>query len=165
MHMKRWSVVIAMVGVLALVVACGSGAPDESTSTAVVEPDGDLATLPVDREMNVVMQDIAFKPSDLTGRVGEVIEVQFENEGVLLHDFTIDKMDADVMEMMGGSSNAGAEMHMDDDGADNAAMHMALDAGEEGRMRLHVHEPGTYTYYCTVPGHREAGMTGTLTIE
>lgn len=26
-------------------------------------------------------------------------------------------------------------------------------------------KPGTYTYYCTVPGHRQAGMTGTLTVK
>ena len=32
-------------------------------------------------------------------------------------------------------------------------------------MRLRVHEPGTYQYYSTVPGHREAGMVGTLTID
>jgi mono/diheme cytochrome c family protein len=26
-------------------------------------------------------------------------------------------------------------------------------------------KPGTYTYYCTLPGHRQAGMHGTLTVK
>ena len=26
-------------------------------------------------------------------------------------------------------------------------------------------KPGTYHYYCTIPGHREAGMEGTLVVK
>jgi uncharacterized cupredoxin-like copper-binding protein len=26
-------------------------------------------------------------------------------------------------------------------------------------------KPGTYTFYCTVPGHRAGGMLGTLTVK
>ncbi len=170
MRMQRWVVVTAMAGLMAMAVACGGDSAGDATPTASEThsdeaESSDLATATVDREFSIEMRDIAFEPATLTGQAGEVIEMRFQNVGGILHDFTIDEMDADVMEMMGGSG-AGVDMHMGDDhDATARAMHLALDAGQEGSMRLRVHEPGSYTYYCTVPGHREAGMTGTLTID
>ena len=166
MQIRRWVVVTAMAGLMSMAVACGGDSASDATPTPSDEAEGsDLATATVDRELSIEMRDIAFEPAALTGEAGEVIEMRFHNVGAVLHDFTIDEMDADVMEMMGGSG-AGVDMHMDDDhDAAARAMHLALDAGQEGSMRLRVHGPGTYQYYCTVPGHREAGMVGTLTID
>jgi plastocyanin len=36
--------------------------------------------------------------------------------------------------------------------------------GDRGTLRLRL-EAGPYTLFCGVPGHREAGMRGTLTVE
>ncbi len=36
--------------------------------------------------------------------------------------------------------------------------------GGEKTLTLNL-KPGTYTFYCTVPGHRAAGMEGKLTVQ
>jgi plastocyanin len=36
--------------------------------------------------------------------------------------------------------------------------------GDRGKLRLRL-EPGRFTFYCSVPGHRAAGMQGTLVVE
>jgi plastocyanin len=36
-------------------------------------------------------------------------------------------------------------------------------AGGSRSLELKL-KPGTYTFYCSVPGHRQAGMEGTLTV-
>jgi uncharacterized cupredoxin-like copper-binding protein len=32
-------------------------------------------------------------------------------------------------------------------------------------QRLRIDEPGTYTFFCTLPGHRDGGMEGTLVVK
>jgi len=46
----------------------------------------------------------------------------------------------------------------------DAAMHAHTAAGETVTVTFTPTEPGTYEFYCTVPGHREAGMIGTLVV-
>jgi uncharacterized cupredoxin-like copper-binding protein len=36
-------------------------------------------------------------------------------------------------------------------------------AGQSSTLTLKL-KPGTYTYYCPVPGHRQAGMVGRITV-
>lgn len=40
---------------------------------------------------------------------------------------------------------------------------LGTDAGTKHEDKVEL-KPGTYTFYCTVPTHREAGMQGTLTV-
>lgn len=72
------------------------------------------------------------------------IQVTLENGGGAQHDFTIDEAFGDVRSVPPGNQTA--------------------PAGEtaEGTLSLFA---GTYTFYCSVPGHRQAGMEGTLTVE
>ena len=50
-------------------------------------------------------------------------------------------------------------------GTDVAAANNPLKPGEGGTSEFIPGEPGTYYYICTVPGHREMGMVGTIIVE
>lgn len=81
---------------------------------------------------------IAYDTASLTSKPGKVT-IDFSNPAPLEHDVAIE---AD------GKEIAGSELVTEADTSVSAEL-----------------EPGTYTFYCTVPGHREAGMEGTLEVE
>ncbi|MCA1812418.1 MAG: cytochrome c oxidase subunit II [Halobacteriales archaeon] len=53
---------------------------------------------------------------------------------------------------------------IDNKGAKVAAYEPTLDGGKQGAVPDLKLAPGTYVYYCAVPGHRQIGMQGTLTV-
>jgi plastocyanin len=83
--------------------------------------------------------DLAYDTTSLTSRPGKVT-IDFTNPSALEHDVAIE-LDGDQL----------ADSELIADGAKTTASAELA--------------PATYTFYCTVPGHREAGMEGTLTVK
>jgi uncharacterized cupredoxin-like copper-binding protein len=106
-------------------------------------------------EIDVEMVDIDYSTEQIEATAAEPLTINFENTGALVHDFTIDEGPFTEISSEGGTDESGGEW----------AIHYALDPGNSGSLTFTTTEAGEYTFYCTVPGHREAGMEGTLTVE
>ncbi|HEY5639880.1 MAG TPA: multicopper oxidase domain-containing protein, partial [Dehalococcoidia bacterium] len=93
---------------------------------------------------------------------GQSVRLVLENTGLSLHDFTIEEMEAHVSHAEGGSEDPD---HADDHEAHTeAALHLALDGHAMGTLEFTPEEPGEYVFLCTVEGHAQNGMTGTLIV-
>lgn len=78
-----------------------------------------------------------FDQSQLRARVGEPVALHLANTHSVPHSFDIDALN----------------------------VHVPVAAGQEGLVLFVPQQAGTYEFYCGVPGHRESGMVGTLTVE
>jgi plastocyanin len=84
-------------------------------------------------------RDLAFVQKSLTAKPGRN-KIEFTNESPLPHDVKIEE---------NGKEIGGTEVVNNG----NAEATVQLDAGEP------------YTFFCSVPGHRQAGMEGKLTVK
>ncbi len=82
--------------------------------------------------------DLAYDKTSLTSKPGKVT-IDFDNPAALEHDVAIEQ-----------------------DGKEIAASETLAEGKTSVTADL---APGTYTFLCTVPGHAEAGMEGTLTVK
>lgn len=96
------------------------------------------ATGPVSAEEEFIAADIEFAAAPTQTTAGD-IAITLVNDGQLQHNVAFDAVDGGtpVVEAAPGQTATGT---------------VSLEAG-------------TYTYFCTVPGHREAGMAGELTAQ
>ncbi len=78
-----------------------------------------------------------FDQAELRVKAGETVALPLTNRDPYAHSFDVDAFD----------------------------VHVLMLTGEPSVARFTPTEPGTYTFYCGVPGHQQAGMVGTLIVE
>ena len=115
----------------------------------------------LEKAITLELTDFAFGPSSVTIPAGQPVKITLENKGLVEHDFVIEKIDASMESMQ----DNGSEMHHMEGGASEAAVHAAVQAGGTSTLEITVAKPGTYQFFCSVPGHKEAGMIGELIVK
>jgi uncharacterized cupredoxin-like copper-binding protein len=91
---------------------------------------------------------------------GQPITLTVKNTGNIEHDFVIEKINAATEVIEDNGSNA----HHTHGEQANYDVHVSARPGEASVLQLTVSEPGTYEVFCSVEGHKEAGMIGELTV-
>jgi uncharacterized cupredoxin-like copper-binding protein len=151
-RLSRLSRLVGLTGlVLALAAGCGGEASAEGG-------DQDLFDGAPDGELQLDMLDIAFSVDEIGVRTGEIVAITIENSGALVHDITLESPGTrSGYRVLDGDP-------MSQDPPRRSTAHLTLRPGSTAELRLEVAEPGEYEYYCSVPGHRGAGMRGILTV-
>jgi uncharacterized cupredoxin-like copper-binding protein len=83
----------------------------------------------------VIATEYDFDPAELSIPADTAVEVTLDNQGIIEHDWTIDELDVQLY----------------------------ADAGESTTGSVTA-PAGTYEVYCSIPGHRQLGMEGVLTV-
>jgi len=94
------------------------------------------AVVPGARKVRIVTRDFSFSPNQVRLAAGGTVNLVLANEDDALHDITIPAL----------------------------GFRLEATARATATGALTVPRPGTYEFFCSVPGHREAGMSGTLVV-
>lgn len=113
---------------------------------------------PEPQSMTVVMSDeFRFEPAVIRVEVGKPARVTVKNAGRLEHDFAVVGMPARDIR------NATGDSHAHGVAAGTVIAHAK--AQSEATTTFTATAKGSYEFFCSVAGHQEAGMQGTLEVE
>jgi uncharacterized cupredoxin-like copper-binding protein len=115
------------------------------------------------RTIVVTATEFAYDAPEIHVSVGETVRLVLRNEGAVLHDLTTEEFHGTAEAE--GSAEHGEMSGMDGDDAHGGAFHVAAQSHEEAVLTFVAEEAGEYELFCSVPGHRELGMTATLIVD
>jgi uncharacterized cupredoxin-like copper-binding protein len=88
--------------------------------------------------VTVVATEFAFDPADFSLPADTDTDLTLQNDGVVEHDIVVEELDDEEL--------------------------VLANAGQSVTETVNL-PAGTYTFYCSIPGHRAGGMEGALTVE
>jgi plastocyanin len=145
--MRRASALACVAVAAALgLAACGGGSSNNDTTAAATPANtatsgggaagGGASTVNISTPSG---STLAYDQKDVSAKAGSVT-IDFQNNESIPHDVAVE----------------------DSSGKELGATDLVASGSSTATVSL---TPGTYTFFCTVPGHREAGMEGTLTVK
>jgi uncharacterized cupredoxin-like copper-binding protein len=111
-------------------------------------------------EITVEATDFAYNPIAITVPAGEPVTLTLTNKGAVEHDFVVDKINVIDVE----TSDNGPAAHHQMGGMPEYDLHFFAKAGDTAVLNFTALEPGTYEIFCSIEGHKEAGMIGELIV-
>lgn len=88
-------------------------------------------------KLEITGNEFAYNPSTIQAKVGKPLEITFKNSGNYPHDFSIPQMNVQSK---------------------------VLSPGQQETLLVTPTKTGTFAFMCTIPGHVEKGMKGTLNV-
>lgn len=116
-----------------------------------------LACAPASQQLSVLaLDEMRFDPPAFSIPAGHTVRLTLKNQGALVHDLTVSGLP-----VSGGQAHAGGAGH--GAGADSLSVH--AQPKQDATVEFTATQKGSYEFYCAEPGHKEAGMKGTLTVQ
>ena len=128
------AMVALAIGAAAMTFAQTGRAGHEEDTLTVALSRAELASA---RPVAVNATNLRFDPPTIAAGPNEIIRVQLANQDGVLHDWTVPGV---------------------------PGAHVTADGSASRETTFRAPGPGSYPIVCTVPGHREAGMTGLLVV-
>lgn len=96
----------------------------------------------VDSQITLDATEFTFAPNHLEVPVDSEVAITLKNEGVIAHNLIVVK---------DGETKPNPKL-------------ASVQRGNEDTLHVRFREAGDYRFYCNVPGHKEAGMTGMIRV-
>jgi nitrite reductase (NO-forming) len=116
-------------------------------------------------ELTITATELKLEPASLTVPAGQPVRVTFVNQGMLEHDWEIAGLkatDVKAVSVPSGLSKVLAGQMTEK--PKQGLVYAAAAPGQQTVIEFTPTTAGTYTVACLVPGHKDAGMHGTLVV-